>query len=128
MPIMGLYDDSTKDRFKRERDERMEKLRAEMAERAAELEALRDKVASNPEFVAEELVRSLNWARVKAREIGVAFQRRREANCDHNPATYNPENEEYLERWLLRYKAIEVQALSGLAAIRPEVLARLAKK
>lgn len=126
---MGLFnDDPTKDYFKRERDERIERLRAEMADRAAELEALRNKVALNPEFVAEELVRSLNWARVKAGEFGEALQRRRLANCDHNPATYSPEKEEYSERWLLRYKAIEVQALSGLAAIQPEVLARLAKK
>lgn len=94
---------------------------------AAAAEKLCAQIASSPDLVAIELIRTLSWARSEAAKIRGALKQTRIDNCERSSATYNHEKEEVLERWLLRYVSVEVQALTGLAAFGPEALAKISK-
>lgn len=96
-------------------------------EEAAAADKLCAQIASNPDLVAIELIRTLSWARSEAAKMRRSLKQAQLDNCERTPATYNHEKEEVRERWLLRYVSIEVQALAGLAAIGPESLAKLSK-
>lgn len=101
--------DFEKERIKQENEARIhrEKMR-------------REDVALKPEFVAEELYRAYRWAEEQESEMRT---QRAEALRHKHLA----ERAEYLERWMLRYMAIKVQALSGLASVSPEIRQRLSK-
>ena len=80
---------------------------------------LRDSIAKKPEYVAEQLFRTYHWAQNKAAAMRIKMR-------EYEGRDFFEKADMY-EQWMLRYMAIEVQALSGLAAVSPEIRQQLAK-
>jgi hypothetical protein len=115
---MSLFDESPAQQKRRE-------VEARYRNEAVKAKELCAKIAQDRKFVATELVRNLAWAREQAAAMRQSLRQVQLENCERSPATYNHEREQNCERWLLRYVAIEVQALAGLAALSPEAIDRL---
>ena len=108
-----MFNEPTKSDLEKQRKEERET-------RILEDKLLRRDVAQNPEFVAERLYRAYRWANKKSEAM------EREMNdCKQRG---NSEKADMYERWMLRYMTIEVQALSGLAAVSPEIRKLLSKE
>ena len=111
--VLAMFNEPTKSDLEKQRKEERET-------RILEDKLLRRDVAQNPEFVAERLYRAYRWANKKSEAM------EREMNdCKQRG---NSEKADMYERWMLRYMTIEVQALSGLAAVSPEIRKLLSKE